>query len=473
MKWLDRIFGRDAYVKDLEIKSLRKDLNNLRAVLAGNKPGVWASDHYMEALKYKGWVYSAVNALCMQVQQSELQTKMEPSSEEYQYIEKPNMWQSRRDFEFVRCLNLHLTGTCIVWETNTEFGRMRIPIPTALVTATRLGYFRFSMTSVANIYWNEVSNGLYDFISEKLPYEECSIFRFHHPTNLGDGFSPVSAGSYWLDTADQIDISRFNCNANAVRRGLIVTESSISECSKDDRERIRAELYAEYSGSEYGGKNIFLPKGLEAKVWQANPDELDHGRSFEQMRDATFALFGVPPIAAGVLTAGSHSAFYSAMLQLTELKTQPYLDWIGAEDYREIKKFYNNVKEFRYKARRVDDPEIKKLEQQMLLDVIKLKMESGCYTRDEIRAMFKDKPLDPETVSIGLSKFGKITSVTGQGAVEVGQRLVDTTGTGSTVEEAIADENEDRTEENKKKKGDKTDSGLDNPAKIGYNGVKK
>jgi HK97 family phage portal protein len=475
-KWLNnfrRNIQLERTVKSLAKQNATKDRNifTLRAVLGGNKPGQWASDHYQETLKYRSWVYCCVNAIMTQVRQSKVITEMEDNNYAKWFLSHPNPYQTRQAFEARRAQQIYLTGTAIQWNVPEEHTDIpeRYIIPTCLLQAQRAGHWRFSMTNLSTVYWNEIPSRLIDVIAEQIPFDETTVYRFDHPWNLGDGMSPVTAGAYWIDIADQIDIARFNYNANCQRPGGVFVATDECDLSKEDWDRFDQEVYAKYAGPENTGKNMRTPKGVDFKPVQTTAEELQHQESFLQQRDAILSLFNVPPIAIGTGDAASYSNSYAQMLYFVEHVIQPYLDMMAAEDKRLIESeqfdwvgFYD-VDEFEYRARRPDDPDVRDKEGKRALEYIKEKMSSGAYTRDEIRAFFGDGPLPKDARTIGVSRYGMVREI----MPDAGDVLVDPDTQEASVEEQQEQEKDRPGQEAsaRKKTTKKDDSGVDNPTK--------
>lgn len=401
----DYITGRDTL--KARIKTQDSQLSKtLSAILTGNAPGTWASDHYREAEQYKDFPYIAIMTIAKQMLQARVETEIPESHPAFKLINQPNPEQSRASFDFARAQQSHLTGTCVIWDRTSEgMGRgileKRYVLPTALLSPAAKG-FNFSWKQAAAFNtWMQVPIELMQTGIDFIPFEECSINRFVSPLYLGDGTSPTGAGSKFIDVSNQILTAWFNENANAVRPGLVITEDANSELTLEDRKRVQSDLYAEHSGAENKSKNLFLPKGLIATPWAKTSEELDNLNSLTFIRNCILACYGVTPIAAGILEAGNRSAYYAALLQFIEICIQPYLDLLGEEDTVTYRKYWPDIKPIIYKARRIDDPDILSRERaemskavQMLATTGMIQVNEGRRIMSEIYPLFALKDIE-------------------------------------------------------------------------------
>lgn len=406
------------------VQSAIVGMDEARAALGGKRPGFWSSDHYQESLQAKGWVYCAATTIADQVSQSTVEPKEVNDSSHplYKVTFKPNPDQSRTLFNYHRAYNLAITGTSVTWNVRNKGGTEiveRYSLPTAILAPTPKGW-RISLASVAGATnWSEYPSRLYSLLSQTLPFEETSVIRFPHLYVLGDGQSPTSACSHWVDAAAQIDESRFNANAYSSRPGGVVTETELWDGTASDRERVQRQIKDTSGGTENRGRNLWMPKGLEWSPWGASPIELDHFNSFTQVRDAILACYKVTPIAAGILESGNHSAFYASLMQMSELRIQPILNLMAEEDKRAYEDSGLDVpEEFCYKAKRIDDPEVKS----RLVNDMKA---TGGFTTNEIREVLGYPPMDGEQYNVPMGMGDDDVNVAPEGMLQDGTGIAD------------------------------------------------
>lgn len=332
----------------------------IRRWLAGDAPGLWASDHFEETHRNTGWTFCAVRALGLQFAQATVHCD-DPAVA--RLLHKPNPAQSGAIFRFQVAQQTALTGTAFIWTVRNELGAPveRYVLPTAVTKARGPsaefpeGSYRVDPLNNYAASWS-VDGWQPNTPLHTLAYQGAEIdardvrpVRWPHPLYLTEGLSPLAAGALPMDVADQIDRARWHALRNRVAPGLIIELSD--NVHTDEQEQLEQEVADRNAGPHNSRRNLLLPPGVSATVVD-DQSEVEFASSYTQARDAVLALHATPPIAIGVTEAGNYSAFYAALLQYVELTVQPALDLLGDEDTAEL------GVPVRYTAKRIDDPQL-------------------------------------------------------------------------------------------------------------------
>lgn len=363
----------------------------LRRVLAGDAPGLWASDHYEETARNTGFTFCAVRALALQAAQATVTCKDIGIK---RLLDQPNPNQSGAIFRFSMAQQLGLTGTAPVWTVRNQLAKPveQYVLPTALTRAQAptaefpYGSYRVNplnnfMSAVDSEGWTPQSPAQTLLIQgAEIDARDVRMIRWPHALYMTDGQSPLAAGALAMDVAEQVDRARWYALRNVSSPGMILKLGENSGLTDDEIQQLEMEIYDRNSSPHNARRNLLLPDGVEVDFRDA-PNELEHAQTYTQARDAVLALHATPPVAIGVTEAGSYAAFYASMLQYVELTVQPVLSLFAEE--------LSHVLGARVKitARRIDDPTIRQAE----LDNA---TRAGAITVNEYRARMKP-PLPP------------------------------------------------------------------------------
>lgn len=322
----------------------------LRQMLAGGRPGYWASDHAEEARHNTGWTYCAVHATSKQAARASRRVLADgemtpPNHPAKRIIDRPNPEQSGAQFCYSAVQQLCLHGVALIWRVKDGFG---VPaelyvIPTSLAMPEKpnvdypYGYYNVRPGQITWAVPEDDADGFqsYSAISSmlyqggKIDCRDVHPIRWPHQSYLGDGLSPLSAGAVAVDVAEKVDAARHAILSSAMLPGWLIEQIDALDMTDDEFEAFKEELAAAHGGAANAGVNLMLPRGLKAT--ERAPRGLDFSGDFLQARDAVLALHGAPPIAIGVTEAGNRESYLASLRQFIELTVQPTLDLIGEE----------------------------------------------------------------------------------------------------------------------------------------------
>lgn len=354
----------------------------IRRALAGDTPGIWASDHYEESTRVTGWTFCAVRSLALQFAQSKPHANKAAT---LRLLNQPNPGQAGALFRYAAGQQLQTTGTAYIWTVRNGLGEPveQYVLPTGLTRAQApsaefpAGSYR--VNPLNNLAGATTPDGWTpNTPSQTLLYQGAEInaddvraVRWPHPLYSTDGLSPLAAGALTIDLAEQIERARWYAMRNAATPGLVLKLNG-QTLHDDEQAQLEDEIAARNSSPHNARRNLLLPEGVDYDLHE-HERELDYVGSHTQARDATLALHGTPPVAIGVTEAGSYAAFYASMLQYVELTVQPALDLLGGE----LSAILDD--EVRLTARRIDDPDV--TERKLENDV-----RAGAITVNEYRA---------------------------------------------------------------------------------------
>ncbi len=373
-----------------------KFLKNLSLLIGGKLPGLWTSNHIEESQQYDGWVYVAIRAIMHQysgatpvvskyaennsVSKSANDTlsggdvlDLRPVGRSHpvqRLLLRPNPTQSGRKFQSLIAQQLKLTGSAYVYNIYSVDRKEiyeRYIIPTAILRPQPFsdefpqGAYRIIPIATQFGYMGDYSS---DFVQRLIltgQLLDARDFQFHrepHPFVFGEGFSPLSAAAKWSDTADAVDESRYSHIQQGPRPGLIISETDDMVATTQDRETVQQDIKDRHSDPTAHGQSLYLPHGLKADPWPQPATSLGYDGTFTQMRDSILAIFGVPPIGAGITEAGSYTAYYAAVISWIEQRIEPDLDDLGDADSLFFSAVYGEDLIVQYRAKKPNDPQL-------------------------------------------------------------------------------------------------------------------
>lgn len=159
----------------------------------------------------------------------------------------------------------------------------------------------------------------------RIPAEEIEICGFKNPKSKFTGHSPAEAGAIWIDNTKSIERSRWHSFKNSINPSMILKlgDKYSTEITKDEIKRIKERIMHRLDGVNRTGEPMLLPPQIEMDKLHYAPKELDFSNSSDSVRDAVFALHGVPKILAGVTSDMNRSVVETAYLVFCENVINP------------------------------------------------------------------------------------------------------------------------------------------------------
>lgn len=412
----------------------------LSAALRQGQPGGWASDHREETNHFTGWNYIAISAIAKQAAQAEvtvfqdaeqtgldgevtaadprviekrqrrrkalirqfgLRKAVEILGDEQQLLpqshrlcrllKRPNPQQSGASFRYEMVIQLGLTGTCLIWNVPNKLGmtveRYVIPTSAANPIQPSARFPRGAWQIIPPSQWTAVdTDGFADMpgwmyaYGAIIPAENMQVIRWPHPARKDDGYSPLAAGSLQIDTAEQVDRTRWHQMQNGPSPSLFVTPGDDTDPDESELERAQTRFNQQYAGAKNAGKAIFGTSKTQVVPLSTTPKDMDYMSAFTQLRDVIMALHGVPGVAAGMTDSGTYAALYASLTQFVRLTVGPYLSLIADEETEQLAPQYGPGLTVEIEAASIDDPTI--LETALRTDIT-----AGIRTVDEFRSV--------------------------------------------------------------------------------------
>ncbi len=342
-------------------------------------------------------------------------------------LNRPNPSQSGAHLRYEISVQLSLTGTALIVKIPNQFGKTveLYCIPTALMTprppSSQFPNGAYYVSPAATrTNWSDDSFvtmvGYQKLAGTTIDMKDLIKISLPHPLWKDEGYSPVAAGSLWSDTGEQIDRSRFSQFRHGFDPSVILTPPEGVNPSDNEIQRVMAIFKAEFSGTENTGKAFVTPGGATATAWSTSPKEMSYCEGFDQMRNATMGIHGVPLIAAGITDGGSYAAFFTALKQFRTLTTQPRLDWIAEELTYQLAYQWGEGLLIRLIAPAVDDPA--QLEAQLMTDIA-----AGSIKKGEIRKLRGLPPCEGDDEWAGAKVSERVEAPTPEAAGEAAQAL--------------------------------------------------
>lgn len=383
----------------------------LARVLSSSQFGDVASDHRAELQGFHGWNYIAIAAVCKQAARSLVyvyddsvkpaatdarkRARLEFGSSwrkslvgEHQgnvlesthplvkLLKQPNPYQSGESFQWERVQQLRLHGSCLVWDRpNTPIDGQRkrtverYVIPLALVTPVTPGQ-RKSMP-FGGIYLSprryqafasesdgsDTLSPMAQFIGGYIGMQDLSIVRYPHPYIKGDGASPTSAASVWIDSGTSIDRTRLDFYRYGPYGKILI------EC--DETDPVKIKKLQDQVNREFGpdgptivcvggtgngaSKNVLTQKGVE---------DMGFNEGHGQMADATLSAHGIGKAMVGNDVGMTYGSLAAAIKGAIALSIQPDMDLIAGSDTLSLCHEYGENLYIEYEVPQVDDPQL-------------------------------------------------------------------------------------------------------------------
>ena len=378
----------------------------LRMALSSSQPGNWATDHAKESEQFTGWNYVGLRPILLQALQADvtvyddsgprseqrkshrklmrsltgLQKQFLDRTKSYQLnndeseplppddplvklMKEPNPSQSGGLFNYERLQQLGLTGTALIWNVPNQKGKpiQRYVVPTAIAQPNRPttefpnGYYRIMP---ATNRWLDnaafMSGGLSMLVNGLIPAEQIQIIRWPHPVYRDDGYSGITATARWTDTANMVDQARWQQMRCGPNPSIGVSIPDDVEMSIDEIMDLQKQIEERYGGASKN-RSVIVGRGEISKL-SSSAEEMDFENAFTQMRDASLAVHGTPPMAAGIVSPTGREGLYAPLTQFVLLTCQPMFDMIAEEDTRYLRQWFGDGMTIEISAKTIDDP---------------------------------------------------------------------------------------------------------------------
>ncbi|QDV49544.1 phage portal protein [Gimesia fumaroli] len=159
----------------------------------------------------------------------------------------------------------------------------------------------------------------------RIPADEIKICGFKNPHSKYKGFSPTEAGAIWIDNTKSIERSRWHSFKNSINPSVVLNlgDTYNAQITKEEIRRIKERVMYRISGVENTSEPFLVPPDMKLDKLHYAPKELDFSNSSDSVRDAVFALRGVPKALAGITTDVNRSVVETAYLIFYETTINP------------------------------------------------------------------------------------------------------------------------------------------------------
>lgn len=233
-----------------------------------------------------------------------------------------------------------------------------------------------------------------NYLRRQLPADEVIVFRDKNPISKLDGYSPLTAGAQWCDILSMVNTSRWWAYRNGTFPTVAVQfDGTYDDPSDEDLRRIEAKFAARYTGETRSNKPLFLPPGVKASPLTLTANEMVFGETAKETRDNILALFGVPPVVAGIMDGLTYGSLVAAMQGFYTLTINPLFRFIGQNLTEKLARIYDPNLRVWWEDATPEDPDLR--EKQLATDLL-----AGAITPNEIRLMRGRQPY-PDDYVIG------------------------------------------------------------------------
>lgn len=377
----------------------------------------WTDSRYEQVRHFRHWVYVAVRSICDKVASSlpnvsvvrdttnpdkllhaqrdlwlpprvrakalvplQVHEELEPVDSDHplvRLLRDANPYDSGHDLWYETCLYLCLTGSAYWWAPQNNAG---LPdqlwcIPSHWVWPVP------GKTQLIDHYQIRPVEGAFGGV--KIPFDDVIHFRKKSPISKIDGFSPTGAGSRWIDGAESVDLTRWHSFKNGPMPQLAIEFTEINP-SDELLNRIEARVAQRYSGEVNASRPMMVPKGAKLNPLWLSPKELDFRTSFEQLRESILALYGVPPVVAGITKSMTYGSVLAAQAGFCTFTVNPLLNFLGQSITQHLAARYDDKLRVWWPDQCPDDPAVRNRD-------LVLQVQAGSVSKNELRAEFGRK----------------------------------------------------------------------------------
>jgi hypothetical protein len=287
-------------------------------------------------------------------------------------LNNPNPYQTGSAFRSAQIQQLRLHGSCLTFNRPNVLGTRtveRYVIPMALCYPIRPGSQRDMPNGGIRVLPNSnrsmfaIGSDLFEPVQRianwELPVEMLSIARYEHPYFRGDGASPTSVASKWIDTATKIDDVRWEFHNEGPNGRLILTcDSEDPAFLKQMQDQLNDRL------GPNGPEIVVIGKGTEIAT-KRTFEELGINESHEAMRDAIMALHGVSKAFLAIAESTTYSSHAASVNASIMMSVQPDMDLIADEDTLDLGPQYGQNIAVEYEVPTIIDLELEDRRLQM------------------------------------------------------------------------------------------------------------
>lgn len=142
-------------------------------------------------------------------------------------------------------------------------------------------------------------------VAVPIPVEDVVHLKYPSPHNRFWGGAPLDAISLAVRATDRMKASQYHAFTNQILTDLIFsTDQTLTESTF---ERIMATLLDRYGGVTNTKRPMVLEQNLKADFLRRPVAEMDYPDSLQITREEILAVYGVPPIVAGIVKDANRS----------------------------------------------------------------------------------------------------------------------------------------------------------------------
>lgn len=353
---------------------------------------------------YRGWVFSAVNAIAEQHAVLDLRLWRKSGGKKDQLFDHPalsllqyvNEGMTYYDLMFFTGAHQEINGRCfwIILRNNGNLpAEIILPDPTKMKP-------RINKFGQVEAYLLFFDNGKAVEIEKDLVVP----FKNFNPQNNFDGFSTIQAAKLAVETDEYAAMYNRNWFQNSGRPDVVLKLTS--DMTKDQKEKLKEMWRTEYAGVKNTGKMLIAPKGMEVDTLSTNHSDMEYVEGRKMSREEILGIFRVPKTILGLTEEVNRASAEAAMYGFVLFTMMPkWTRAVNALNEYFLPMFPNSdglIFDFTNKP--PEDP-------QALVEQASQGVNSGLLTINEGRQMLGKPPVaDGDTVFLpfGLSPYADI-----------------------------------------------------------------
>lgn len=275
----------------------------------------------------KNWVFVCVNAIAKTISGVPIRLRKYNTQGDDEIvddhaivslIDKPNRFQTGKDFFYMITSHLELTGNAYILKDNETNPTELMPL----------------IPSKVQIKYNKANPALVEYVhrngskAQTIPAEMIIHLKYPNPENVLKGKGTLQNVAEWVDVdSASTEFNRLFFQNGSSPSGVLSTEATDSKALKLAKEGWEMR----YEGTLNAHKTAVLPKGAKYEPL-TSPKDMQFGEADIRFRDKILSGFGVPKSVVGIVEdvnrANAEASMYAFMAFTIDPKMKQIVSYL-------------------------------------------------------------------------------------------------------------------------------------------------
>ena len=182
-------------------------------------------------------------------------------------------------------------------------------------------------------------------IKDDIAKGQCGVYhmRLFHPKDDHYGYAPMRAAARAIDMHNEgARWAKALLDNSARPSGALIYKgaSGTEQLSRDQFDRLKAELEQAHSGADRAGRPMLLEGGLDWKAMSLSPTDMDFLNARREAAREIALAFGVPPMLLGIPGDNTYSNYKEANLAFWRIVILPLVKKTASGLQRWLRPYY-------------------------------------------------------------------------------------------------------------------------------------